>query len=175
MFATFYTKCNHGFRRWLHYQKIHQQLWGLHNKVPQLASSHVCCIFAHCFMWGVSWLIWVPFQVDVTDWVSTKHNMGMALNRSIWDKIKKCQQVRNLQHTWVQLGHLLMTYKHLPETKFFRAKKGLFANKYLMGLKRNGVHTGHGTRKSLDSWLTKSWLEKSWKKTRIPKSHGNIV
>lgn len=41
----------------------------------------------------VSWLFGsdaVFTGVEITDWVSNKHNMGMALNRSIWQKIKDC-------------------------------------------------------------------------------------
>jgi alpha-1,6-mannosyl-glycoprotein beta-1,2-N-acetylglucosaminyltransferase len=31
-------------------------------------------------------------KVEITDWVSNKHNMGMALNRSVWNKIKGCKE-----------------------------------------------------------------------------------
>ena len=33
------------------------------------------------------------FKVETTDWVSNKHNMGMALKREVWQKIKKCSDV----------------------------------------------------------------------------------
>ena len=27
------------------------------------------------------------------NWISSKHNMGMAMNREVWQKIKKCTEV----------------------------------------------------------------------------------
>ena len=37
-------------------------------------------------------------QVDVTHWQSTKHNMGMALTREVWIKIKDCTTVSLIQY-----------------------------------------------------------------------------
>lgn len=31
-------------------------------------------------------------QVDITNWVSSKHNMGMSFNKEVWVKIKSCAQ-----------------------------------------------------------------------------------
>ncbi|KRT84641.1 hypothetical protein AMK59_1483, partial [Oryctes borbonicus] len=33
-----------------------------------------------------------PKKVEVTPWISSKHNMGMAFNRSTWIKIKECAE-----------------------------------------------------------------------------------
>ena len=35
-------------------------------------------------------------QVDVMNWMSSKHNMGMSLNRQVWEQIKKCSKVSEL-------------------------------------------------------------------------------
>jgi len=32
-------------------------------------------------------------QAEVTEWISSKHNMGMALTRQEWDKITKCSRM----------------------------------------------------------------------------------
>ncbi|XP_013403125.1 alpha-1,6-mannosyl-glycoprotein 2-beta-N-acetylglucosaminyltransferase isoform X2 [Lingula anatina] len=32
-------------------------------------------------------------QVDITEWISSKHNMGMAMDRNWWEIIRKCAQV----------------------------------------------------------------------------------
>lgn len=29
-------------------------------------------------------------QAEVTPWISSKHNMGMAFNRVTWNKLRKC-------------------------------------------------------------------------------------
>jgi len=29
-------------------------------------------------------------KVEVTQWISSKHNMGMAINRELWDKFLQC-------------------------------------------------------------------------------------
>ncbi|KAK2144084.1 hypothetical protein LSH36_788g03020 [Paralvinella palmiformis] len=31
-------------------------------------------------------------KVDVMNWISSKHNMGMSLNRQVWEQIKKCSK-----------------------------------------------------------------------------------
>jgi len=33
-------------------------------------------------------------QVDVLSWISAKHNMGMAFDRTTWNQIKACAAVR---------------------------------------------------------------------------------
>lgn len=35
---------------------------------------------------------WLLLQVLVSDWLSTKHNMGMALNRQVWQRLKLCAE-----------------------------------------------------------------------------------
>ena len=60
-------------------------------------------------------------QAEVGQWVSAKHNMGMALSRNVWDKIRSCSsrfcqvsncnivQISELEYFlvlvwWLQLG-----------------------------------------------------------------------
>lgn len=31
-------------------------------------------------------------QAELTPWVSSKHNMGMAFNRSVWQEIRQCAE-----------------------------------------------------------------------------------
>ena len=38
-------------------------------------------------------LIFWYFQAELTDWVSSKHNMGMAFTRTVWNKIRKCSTI----------------------------------------------------------------------------------
>ena len=39
------------------------------------------------------WCTYIPsLQVEVTQWVSSKHNMGFAFNHSIWQQIKACNE-----------------------------------------------------------------------------------
>jgi alpha-1,6-mannosyl-glycoprotein beta-1,2-N-acetylglucosaminyltransferase len=33
------------------------------------------------------------FQLELTKWVSAKHNMGMAFNRNLWRKIHGCRDL----------------------------------------------------------------------------------
>ena len=35
-------------------------------------------------------LINSPFQVEVTEWISSKHNMGMVVTREQWSRISAC-------------------------------------------------------------------------------------
>ena len=32
----------------------------------------------------------VLLQVDVSSWISTEHNMGMAFTRKLWDEVRSC-------------------------------------------------------------------------------------
>lgn len=34
--------------------------------------------------------IFHTLQVEITPWISSKHNMGMAFNRTTWNEIVKC-------------------------------------------------------------------------------------
>jgi alpha-1,6-mannosyl-glycoprotein beta-1,2-N-acetylglucosaminyltransferase len=35
---------------------------------------------------------WHSYQAEVTPWISSKHNMGMAFNRSTWQDIRHCAE-----------------------------------------------------------------------------------
>jgi hypothetical protein len=37
-------------------------------------------------------LIFMSLQIELTKWVSAKHNMGMAFNRELWNRIHKCRE-----------------------------------------------------------------------------------
>jgi alpha-1,6-mannosyl-glycoprotein beta-1,2-N-acetylglucosaminyltransferase len=47
-----------------------------------------CCLFSNlAFSKPVNLN---TFKVEVTPWLSSKHNMGMAFNRTTWHEIKSC-------------------------------------------------------------------------------------
>ena len=37
-------------------------------------------------------LINSPFQVEVTEWISSKHNMGMVVTREQWGRVLECSR-----------------------------------------------------------------------------------
>ena len=49
-------------------------------------------------------------QVEIMSWVSSKHNMGMALTRQTWSQLKACTEV---QLVVVLIPHVsLLGYLH---------------------------------------------------------------
>lgn len=75
----------------------------LHIYIPFIYSSFICkhflfhCwpfkrLFAVCFLISYSQNLYTfnKFKVEVTPWISAKHNMGMAINRTTWHEIKSC-------------------------------------------------------------------------------------
>lgn len=46
------------------------------------------------FWLKMKWDSFSDLQVDVSQFVSSRHNMGMSLTRKVWNEIKKCGQVR---------------------------------------------------------------------------------
>ena len=50
-------------------------------------------------------------QVEVTQWISSKHNMGMAFDRNLWNKFLQCSS-----HFCQVLYSILVKYTvfHLP-------------------------------------------------------------
>lgn len=45
-----------------------------------------------CRFWRSDCLGTKPHQVDVTPWISSKHNMGFAYNRTTWESVVRCAQ-----------------------------------------------------------------------------------
>ena len=61
------------------------------------------------------------------NWISSKHNMGMALNREVWQKIKKCTEVSFIHtHTEIlvcihkQCSKYLIATLSIPSLSFIK-------------------------------------------------------